>query len=587
MHLPRLLVLTPMPVDRSRWLGRVPVLARAVVIALGAVHAWAAVTQFSMNADGIAYLDMADAYLRGDWQTAISPVWSPLYAWVLGPVLHWLQPPMRWEFALVQAVNFAIFVAALLAFEFYWHEVTRQAQARMSLPPPAGGVGLPGWAWPLLGYALFAWTALGLIEIWAVTPDMLMAALVYLAAGMVMRLRRGKAMGMLFALLGGVLGLAYLAKAVMFPLALVLLTLCLLSLPDRRRLLPYAAAGLAVFVLLSLPYIAAISQAKGRLTLGEAGRLTYVRYANGVVYPHWQGGPVGAGLPLHPSRQILEQPPVYEFGSPIGGTYPISYDPSYWYEGVVPQYGAGAVARVGLRSAMYFYDLFLRQQGMLVMGMVLLYALGNWSGLTARWLFTQWSLAIFALAAFGLYALVYVEGRYVGAFVVLWWGDLLGNVRLPDRTFYRSFVAWVSGAMVALVALNILALNLAGLQTLLGSAGPTDHSVQTAPAPRWPGEVAQELHRLGIRPGDRVAIVGYGFDAFWARLAGVRIVAELLETDAGGFWTNEAGVQTRVIQAFAGTGARAIVAEYAPLEAELPNWHRVGNTSFYLYLLDE
>lgn len=61
---------------------------RVTAVALGGVHTLAAVRQHSMNADGIVYLDIGDAYLRGDWAVAINPVWSPLYSWVLGLVVR-------------------------------------------------------------------------------------------------------------------------------------------------------------------------------------------------------------------------------------------------------------------------------------------------------------------------------------------------------------------------------------------------------------------------------------------------------------------------------------------------------------------
>lgn len=568
-------------------LRRLPTVFRLLAVVLGGLHTWAAIAHYSMNADGIAYLDMADAYLRGDWRAAINPVWSPLYAWVLGPVMRLVQPAMRWEFAVVQLINFAIYLGALACFEFYWRQVMRYAQTRAPAEVAGGGVTLPGWSWPLLGYALFIWTALSLIEIWAVTPDMLLAALVYLAAGLVLRIRLGRAAGTTFVMLGVVLGLAYLAKAVMFPLALILLGIGLLSAPRPRRAALLALAGLASFAVLSAPYIAAISQTKGRLTLGEAGRLTFVRYVNGVTYPHWQGIPPETGVPLHPSRKILEQPPIYEFATPIAGTYPISYDPSYWYEGVIPRYDAGDLAGATLRSALFYFDLFFRQQGVLLLGVLVLYSMSSWPPLNARRLVGQWGLVIFALVSFGLYALVYVEGRYVGAFVTLLWGDLLANIRLPDVPVKRRLAAWLSGAMLAFMLMSILAFNLEGLKTLVGgeSAAPGDN--QSAPAPSWPGEVAEELHRLGIQAGDSVAVIGYGFDAFWARLARVQIVAEMLEWQAEAFWLGDSTVRSQVIEAFAHTGAKAIVAEHVPAYASLAGWHRIGDTDYYIYLVTE
>src|SRR6266851_2384971 len=63
--------------------------ARCVVIffwllaaVLGGFHAWA--SRYSMNPDGIVYLDMADAYLGRDWGTALISYRSPLYPWILG-----------------------------------------------------------------------------------------------------------------------------------------------------------------------------------------------------------------------------------------------------------------------------------------------------------------------------------------------------------------------------------------------------------------------------------------------------------------------------------------------------------------------
>src|SRR5690606_16359423 len=68
----------PMP---ASWLSRVFWLFGIVMAAL---HAWAAAQAYSMNADGIAYLDIGDAYMRGDWDVAVNPVWSPLYSWIIG-----------------------------------------------------------------------------------------------------------------------------------------------------------------------------------------------------------------------------------------------------------------------------------------------------------------------------------------------------------------------------------------------------------------------------------------------------------------------------------------------------------------------
>ena len=60
--------------------------------------------------DIIAYLDVADAYLRGDWGQAINGNWSPLYSWLLALALGILKPSPFWEFPMVKLVNFLVFV---------------------------------------------------------------------------------------------------------------------------------------------------------------------------------------------------------------------------------------------------------------------------------------------------------------------------------------------------------------------------------------------------------------------------------------------------------------------------------------------
>jgi hypothetical protein len=61
-----------------------------IAIGMGAIRTWA--TRHTMNADGISYLDMGDAYLRGDWNMALNALWSPFYSWLLGLALFILKP---------------------------------------------------------------------------------------------------------------------------------------------------------------------------------------------------------------------------------------------------------------------------------------------------------------------------------------------------------------------------------------------------------------------------------------------------------------------------------------------------------------
>jgi hypothetical protein len=256
-----------------------------LAVSMGAVHTWAAISNHSMNADGIVYLDIGDAYLQSDWGNAINPVWSPLYSWVIGLVMFIVQPSIHWEFTLVHLINLGIFLLTLFAFANFWRRLGRYKNQVLE----HGEINLPDWAWISLGYGLFIWVSLSFINIWAVTPDMLMAIFVLMAAGQIVRIRHNAAKLSPYILLGIVLGFGFLAKTIMFPLGFLFLGIAFLTSGNMRLAVPRTAIATVFFLLISGPYISLISNVHGRFTFGEAGSLTYLRYVNGITYPHWQG----------------------------------------------------------------------------------------------------------------------------------------------------------------------------------------------------------------------------------------------------------------------------------------------------------
>jgi hypothetical protein len=118
----------------------------------------------------------------------------------------------------------------------------------------------------------------------------------------------------------------------------------------------------------------------------------------------------------------------------------------------------------------------------------------------------------------------------------------------------------------------------------VGSEPPSPTAA--AGPPDWPGAVAEELWQLGIEPGDQVAVIGYAFDSYWARLARVKIVVETLDWQADALWLGDPAFQREVLAVYASAGARAIVAEYVPAYADMTGWRQVGVSNFYIYLLD-
>jgi len=557
-----------------------------VAIGLGLLHAW--VNRQAMQSDGISYMDMGDAYLRGDWQMAINGYWSPLYSWLLGAALLVLKPSAYWEFSVVHLVNFTIYLGALLCFTFLLNEVIRHQRVRTD-PLGAGGLMcLPEWAWVVVGYTLFLWSSLELITVRYVTPDMCVAACVYLASGLIVRLRRGLTGWLTFVALGFVLGCGYLAKAAMFPLALVFVGVSWRAAGGGRGGARGAALTAVMFLVVSSPFLIALSRAKGRVTFGDSGRLNYAWYVTGVGYRHWQGEPTGSGTPKHPTRKVMEEPEVYEFGSPVGGTYAHWYDPSYWYDGIAPRFDLiRHIKNMLWRPYLYSFFLFALH-GSLVIGLFTLFFMSGRGRLVIKDVTATWFLLVPAFAGFAIYMQVYLETRFVGSFLTLLVIGLFASVRLPDTPESRRLVACV---MIIIVAMFGLAVGPSNARAAYTSVREISRGRDAAPNEYW--QVAEELKRMGLQPGDKVASLSYSNNdnVYWSRLAKVQIVAEIFSgayrKDEDDFWTANEVVRARIMETFAKAGANIIVANSAPSWAAAEGWRRIGNTDHYVFFLNK
>ncbi|MGH7544379.1 MAG: hypothetical protein ACREK7_10625 [Gemmatimonadota bacterium] len=536
-----------------------------LTILLGFLQSLAGALRPYSNPDGLSYLQLGEAYLRGDWGAAINRYWSPLYGLVLALVLHVVRPVPRWELPLIHAVNFGIFLLCLGGFAFFWRELVRH---RLVGPraSAAGEVTFPRSAWIVLGFALFAWSSLTLVGVQRLTPDMLASALVYVLAGSLLRLYRGTHGRYHFLLFGSALGLVCLARLALLPVALVFLAVCLASTGNRRGTL----AAFGCFALLVGPLLVALSVREGRPSFGAAARLNYAWYVNGVPSVHWRGEPPGSGEPRHPTRQILESPPVYEFGGPVEAPYPPWYDPAWWEEGLRTRFDPKGQLGAVSRTVRDYNEWFLRKLSGAVAAVLMLYGLTRGRAGWLRELASWWILLLPALAAIAMYSLIYVEGRHIASFVALAWAALLASVRLPATRQARRLVSVAAGVIILVFAVNVGTLTVKNLRGF--PRGPRER----------PSDVAEGLHRMGVQAGDPVAFLGPAMhDAFWARLAGVDIVAEAFFRPGPEFWT-DAESQRTVVDALFAAGTRAIVTENVPAGAYHGGWRRIGTTDHFL-----
>jgi hypothetical protein len=71
--------------------------------------------------------------------TGLNEYWNPLYSWILAAFFRLLDPPAYWQVAVLHAVNFAAFCAALDCFELFLSDLLRCRQGTNQLYGPRLG----------------------------------------------------------------------------------------------------------------------------------------------------------------------------------------------------------------------------------------------------------------------------------------------------------------------------------------------------------------------------------------------------------------------------------------------------------------
>ena len=580
-------------------------LFRLAAVVLGLLQVWNGLGRNLASGDATAYLDTADAFGRGDLSAALNPFWSPLYPLLLAAPLLVADAPRR-ELLVVSLSNFALYLFALACFERFLREFVSFQHLRGAKTGEDAGERRGDEdenAWLVAGYATFLWSALALNYVPRVSPDVLVSALVYAASALLLRARLRRGGRATFVLLGLTLGLGYLAKAVMFPLAFVFLLGAGLAAGNLRRAAPRVGLSLLAFLCVAAPLVCALSSAKHRPTFGESGRLNYAWHVTAEPrFIHWQGGPTDA--PAHPTRRISDSPAAYEFGSPFETSYPPWFDPSYWNEGLRPRFDPrkqlAAVAR-NVRSLLGLYSPRSFPNGLLVALLVLLSARGlrraraSLRG-AARRLASHLFLLLPALAALAGYLLIHVEPRYLAAFVVVLFLCLLACAHPVETETGRTAEKQRAGFALAAVILTA-ALFVSVVPSTLRAAYVTTRraAARGGLPPNTHADVAEALRGAGVGGGERVASVGETMFASWPRLARVRVVAEVPHRvsgvsrpptgEVGKFWAADEAGRARVLGAFARAGARAVVADRVPGGVSTDGWRRIGATSFHVFSL--
>jgi|SRR5208282_240809 len=559
---------------------RLQMFFRCLAVSLAVAEAY--VARNTINPDSRSYLDLARAYLRQDWAMTINAYWSPLYAWLLALTLGSIKPSLRWEYPVIHAMNVILFLGCLAAFEFFWSGLLNRLESRF-VPRESEPLS-PRTLW-ILGYSLFIWMTIGSL-LTVINPDLCVAAITWLIAGILIRLRTMSNDAWLWRIgFGMALGIGYLAKAVMFPAGIVFVVSSMKAWRERRSWLRTGVSVL-VFLCVAAPQIVLLSHAKERLTFSESGKLNYAWFNYDLPIHNWQGTEPGSGVPLHPTRKLHDGPAVFEFNGPLRASYPPWQDPSYWDDGIQPRFDIRKVAshteqRVRSILGMLTYPKYW------IIGMVLI-LLGANPRATANGLASYWYLILPGAALLGMYALTFVTYRYLPPWLMLLWAAVLFGVRmrsqLAESAFYRRLPDFVAIVLISAVA--------------YGTYGQFHHGRDDDATPEY--ATAEGLQKIGLEPGAKVGAIGFDSDAHWAYLARFSVVAEINSNEECAFWSASPSVQSDVLNAFARAGAIAIVANAGGaitstsgtsaltlMNCARPDngWHRLDGSPNLVYLL--
>lgn len=545
--------------DHTHRANRIEKRCIATILILGLLQAFNA--RFRLGADTISYLDLGDFWLKGDIAHAVNGYWNPVYPILLSAACK-----------VVASIN-EPFVGHLLNFGFLalnlW--LFKRLLRTISIFRKSHGATAEGTddLFTVFGYLLFAWTHLALIDLTNLTPDLLIMSSVIGAAILLFRIIQQQNATGAAAALGAVLAFGYLTKAIMFVAAPIFILAAIFCAPTIGKGIKQGLIAGVVFAILSSPYIFLLSRQQGHLTYSESGRLAYSWMVNETQpWFHWQGREPGSGTPAHPTRQLSKNPDVFEFGD-RPGTYPPWFDPSYWNKGLHVQIHPKKQLRAVNKGLIEYYSIFFEQAASI--GFLILFAVGlrkpdlrSHAGLLK-----VWPLLIPALAICGFYSLVLVMGRYVAPFILLGYAAVLINSwQGVSRLLPRQALLAIAGCGILPIVFTICG------QTIKANVFKRSEETEQR-------RVAIALQQFGLKPGDRIAVLGRAANAHFARLGRFKIIAEGFRIeDEMPLWARRPEFEAQAIEALKTTHPKAIVRDTPPEFDSNLNWRPIPNTRF-------
>ncbi|MDZ4833650.1 MAG: hypothetical protein SGJ27_07700 [Candidatus Melainabacteria bacterium] len=496
---------------------------------------------------------------KGDWTNAINGYWSPLYPFILGMAIKFFNPALSDQLFMARIVNIIILVGLMFSFDFFlkqfidfyndrfkkhgqsFHIYENSIQDKQGAgAETTGRLLITKSQWQAIGGCLFAWLFLSVGAVKQTTPDYLVATSMFAATAIVLQIYRAPDLWR-FALLGAVLGLGYLSKASMIPMAVTLVMLASVQSfprqslevlgesnesqpPDRKhsdfslskRLCGFAIA-FAVMVAVSAPYVQTLAEKKGRFEISSSAGLNYM------ILIACKYRPLGPNAPdviegcRHPIQTLWQEPNLAFFDRDLNVTYPPWFDPSYFADGLKVEIDPVAS----------------------VVSMI--------TNMVALYLFFGWPIIVAWLSGWLVSRRLVVNQNELVDYAILWLPSLMTIVGIScvinliiGWTTQRYFPPMVILLYFAYFAVCNFQNNQRGQKALKFSIGIICGASLILLATRFTGDVSRRLLEpsrneslhvatalldAGLNPGDKVAMIGdEGVE--WARIGQFKIVAQ-------------------------------------------------------------
>jgi hypothetical protein len=258
---------------------------------------------------------------------------------------------------------------------------------------------------------------------------------------------------------------------------------------------------------------------------------------------------------------IMTHPLTVEYNGSTDETYPLWFNPSRFYTGakihldVFRQIGA---IRHDLRK--YIDDLLVIRAYAAGALVLVVFCLCE-QVVAILWLSLRW-IPIWCILACAAYILVFVQSRYVAAFYALFWISLYTLMMFRiDAKARTAILATVLCASMIPVAWDV--------------ADATKDVAANLIKPRKPDFqlMLDQLRLLGVRPEDRLAVVGYAYDAYYIRAARAHVGAQIF--NANEFWGLTPCQRHAVVERLRAIGIKAIVANKRPVSLQEAGWRDV------------